>query len=130
MSRLRFGSLDSWGSSHHLFPAHDRSSSEALSTPGGADSRQAGQKAFVSNCSSQEVRWLGGLVRGWVPGFGRSGGEVISNGDIVMVRVDCGWIFFLRYTYIVVFGVGKKTTPNQMDLPEGVGVCIFLFWVR
>ena len=53
------------GSSHH--PCHDRSSSEALSTPGGADSRQAGQKAFVSNCSSQEVRWLGGLV--------------ISNGD-------------------------------------------------
>lgn len=32
-----------------------RSSSEALSTPGGADSRQAGQKAFVSNCSSQEA---------------------------------------------------------------------------
>eukprot|EP00435_Cladocopium_sp_Y103_P005465 s4751_g1.t2 len=32
-----------------------RSTSEALSTPGGTESRQAGQKAFVSNCSSQEA---------------------------------------------------------------------------
>ena len=50
--RLSLDKIVSFG----VLGVHHRSTSEALSTPGGTESRQAGQKAFVSNCSTQEDR--------------------------------------------------------------------------
>ena len=70
-----------------------------MSTPGGADSRQAGQKAFVTNCSTQEVgNWgCGGGDMGEMGGLNGDGPMGWVMGEEISLHFLGLFCFFLRF---------------------------------